>query len=277
MKYAMNAEALKLIDPPALTNATLLLALTGWMDGGQVSTGTVRHLMGRRAVREIARIEPDAFYIYNIPGDMSTAALFRPEVKYEQGVVTQFAFPQNTFACDVDANLVFFAGKEPNLRWQAFADCFFALARRVGIKRIVFIGSFGGAVPHTREPRLYGSVSHPRLKEEMLGYGVRLSDYDGPAGFSTLLLAEAPRHDIEMLSFVAEIPGYLEGLNPMSIETITRRLGRMLNVPVDLDRLRETSNEWEAQVTAAVEKDTDLAETIRKLEADYDSQLIQQD
>jgi hypothetical protein len=273
----MSVDALTLLDPPVLENATLLLALTGWMDGGQVSTGTVRHLMGRRPVREIARIEPDDFYLYNMPGDMSTAALFRPEVKYEQGIVTQFEFPHNTFACDVAANLVFFAGKEPNLRWQAFNNCFFSLADHVGIKRIVFIGSFGGAVPHTREPRLYGSVSHPRMKDELRGYGVRLSDYEGPAGFSTLLLAEAPRHDIEMLSLVAEIPGYLEGLNPMSIETITRRLGRMLNVPVDLDRLRETSNEWEAQVTAAVEKDADLAETIRKLEADYDSQLIQQE
>src|SRR3954468_869575 len=65
-------------DPfPKLNNATLLLALTGWMDGGEVSTGTVRQIMGRREVKQIARIDPDEFYIYNFPGSMEISALFR--------------------------------------------------------------------------------------------------------------------------------------------------------------------------------------------------------
>src|SRR5688572_2456332 len=114
-------------NPPRLENATLLLALTGWMDGGDVSTGSVRAIMGRREVRQIARIEPENFYIYNFPGSMEIAALFRPHVAYEEGVVTQFEFPANVFWADEAANLVFFVGKEPNLRWQAFADCLFAL------------------------------------------------------------------------------------------------------------------------------------------------------
>ena len=43
----------------------------------------------------------------------------------------------------------------------------------------------------------------------------------------------------------------------------------------DLDALRETSNDWESRVTAAVEKDQELAETIRKLEEAYDNELIE--
>src|SRR4051812_12907007 len=127
---------------PRLENATLLLALTGWMDGGDVSTGSVRAIMGRRPVRQIARIEPDEFYIYNFPGSMEIAALFRPNVKYEEGVVTEFDRPPNIFWADETANLVFFVGKEPNLRWEAFANCIFELARRVGVSRIIFMGSF---------------------------------------------------------------------------------------------------------------------------------------
>jgi len=255
---------------------TLLLALTGWMDGGSVSTGTVKTLMGmgRRNAKTIARIEPDDFYIYNFPGDMETATLFRPEVKYEEGLVTKFELPSNTFYCDEAAKLVFFIGKEPNLRWQAFADCIFELTRMAGISRIIFMGSFGGSVPHTREPRLYGSVSHPELRETIKQYGFRLSGYEGPGSFATMLLAEAKKHDVEMMSLVAEIPGYLQGVNPMSIEAISRRLSLMVNVPVDLDALREASNEWENHVTEAVGKDEELAATIRKLEEEYDNELI---
>ena len=53
------ADAKRKPKPPSLDNATLLLALTGWMDGGDVSTGSVRAVMGRREVRQVARIEPD--------------------------------------------------------------------------------------------------------------------------------------------------------------------------------------------------------------------------
>lgn len=267
-------EHLKILQRPRMHDATMLLALTGWMDGGLVSTGTVRHIMGGHNVIELARIDSDPFYIYNFPGSMEVAAIFRPDVKFEDGLITELDLPTNVFHCDPESKLVFFLGQEPNLRWQAFADCIFSVAKEVGVTRIIFMGSFGGSVPHTREPRMYGSVSHEHLKQLLRDHGVRLSDYQGPSGFSTLLLAQAPRHDIRMLSLVAEIPGYLQGLNPLSIEAVTRRLGRLLNQPVDLDTLRAASNEWEAQVSDAVEKDAKLAATVRKLEDRYDNELI---
>jgi proteasome assembly chaperone (PAC2) family protein len=266
--------ALKLNDPPKLKNATLLLALTGWMDGGEVSTGTVKQIMGRREVKQIATIDPEEFYIYNFPGSMELASLFRPHVRYEGGLVKEFEMPANVFWVDEKENLVFFVGKEPNLRWQTFADCIYALIKTVGVTRILFMGSFGGSVPHTREPRVYASVSHEHLKEELKNYVGRFTDYEGPGSFATMLLNETKKHDVEMISFVAEIPGYLQGANPLSIELIAKRLALMLNQPIDLDRLREASNEWESQVTAAVAEDEELAATIRKLEEEYDNELI---
>jgi len=260
-----------------LEGATLLLALTGWMDGGDVSTGSVRAIMGRREVRQVARIEPDDFYIYNVPGSMEVAAMFRPHVKYEEGVVDALEMPSNVFWADEADNLVFFVGKEPNLRWQRFADCIFSLAKTVGVSRIIFMGSFGGSVPHTREPRMYGSVSHRQLRDLLKQHGLRASDYEGPGSFASLLLRDATRHGIEMLSLVAEIPAYLEGTNPLSIEAISRRLARILGLPIDLTSMRETSNEWESRVTAAAGKDQKLAATIRKLEEEYDNELISQD
>ena len=272
----MSCTALTILSEPKLQSGTLLLALTGWMDGGSVSTGTVKQLMGmgRRSARQVGRIESDEFYIYNFPGDMETASIFRPHVKYDEGVVAEFELPTNTFYVDEPANLAFFIGKEPNLRWQGFADCLFEMIRKLDVKRIIFMGSFGGAVPHTREPRLYGSVSHPHLRETLKQYGLTPSGYEGPGSFATLLLSQAPEHDVEMLSLVAEIPGYLQGINPLSIEAISKRVAAMLDIPLDLDSLREASNQWEARVTEAVEKDPELAETIRKLEEEYDTALI---
>ena len=48
-----------------------------------------------------------------------------------------------------------------------------------------------------------------------------------------------------------------------------------MEIPVDLARLREASTEWEMQVSEVVAKDEDLAKTVRKLEDEYDNELIQ--
>jgi proteasome assembly chaperone (PAC2) family protein len=260
-----------------MEGATLLLALTGWMDGGDVSTGTVKRLMEHRTLVEVGRIDSDPFYIFNFPGSMEVAAVFRPEVRMKKGLIRRGPkIPENVFHADVEGKLLFFLGAEPNLRWQRFADAIFGMCERVGVKRIVFVGSFGGTVPHTREPRLYGSISHAHLAEILTTHNLRPSDYSGPSSFSTLLISQAPRHDIEMVSFVAEIPGYLNGENPLSIEAVSRRLAKFLNQPIDLASLREASNTWEAQVSEAVQKDEELAETVRKLEEAYDNELIGQ-
>lgn len=271
----MANEHLRIISRPELSQGTMLLALTGWMDGGEVSTGTVRSLMDGRPLVKVAEIDPDPFYIFNFPGSMEIAALFRPEVKYEDGLIANFDMPQDTFHADPAANLVYFVGKEPNLRWPTFARAIFTLAGEVGVGRIIFIGSFGGAVPHTREPRLYGSVSHAGLWESLEQYGIRKSQYEGPSSFATYLLHNAAANGVEMISLAAEIPGYLEGINPLSIEAVSRRVAKILNVQLDVDKLRRMSNEWEAEVTALVQKDTKLASTVRQLEEQYDNELIE--
>lgn len=266
--------SLTLLNTPRLEGSTMLLALTGWMDGGLVSTGTVKHLMEGRELVEVGRIEPAGFYIDNFPGSMEVTAMFRPHVKYENGLVESFDMPTNEFHADVAGNIAFFVGKEPNLNWPGFADAIFDVAARLGVKRIIFMGSFGGSVPHTREPRLYGSVSERRLLPLLEQYGLKPTEYEGPGSFATYLLHHAPKRGVEMLSISAEIPGYLQGANPTSIQAVTRRLAALLNLPVDLAGLREASTEWELQVSDVVEKDKKLATTVRKLEEEYDNELI---
>jgi proteasome assembly chaperone (PAC2) family protein len=262
---------------PALEDATLVLAFTGWMDGGDVSTGTVRRLVDLLGARAIADIDPEPFYIYNFPGSMELAALFRPGVKIKDGLVVSLDMPENTFYCHDPANLVLFVGKEPNLNWRAFGDGVVELAHRLNVRRVLFVGSFGGAVPHTREPRLYVTCSDKAILPEMQRYGLRRTGYEGPGSFTSYLLTRAPSAGLAMTSLVAEIPGYLQGRNPMSIEAVTRRLSKILRLPLDLESLRAESTEWELQVSRIVEQDKKLNKTVRQLEEAYDNDLLQQE
>ena len=270
----MPTNALTVLNAPRLSDGTMLLALTGWMDGGHVSTGTVRHLMRDRDLTAVGRVEPGGFYIDNFPGDMQVSAVFRPEVKHEGGLVTQFDMTENEIAADPAANLAFFVGREPNLDWPGFAAAVFEVCHRLEIRRVIFVGSFGGTVPHTREPRLFGSVSARALLPLLEKHHIRPSDYEGPASFASYLVHLAPKEGVEMLSMAAEIPGYLQGTNPTSIEAVSRRLSQILGIPVNLAKLRDASTAWELKVSDAIEKDDDLAATVRKLEDQYDNELI---
>src|ERR1700677_4674105 len=92
-------DILRIHNTPVLERATLVLAFSGWMDGGDVSTGTVQRLVDLLEARPVAEIDPDPFYVYNFPGSMEIAALFRPAIKIEDGLVTDHVMPSNDFYC----------------------------------------------------------------------------------------------------------------------------------------------------------------------------------
>jgi len=245
------------------------------MDGGDVSTGTVQRLVDLLQARKFALIDPEPFYIYNFPGSMEIASLFRPHVKIDDGLVKAVDLPTNAFYCHEPANLALFVGKEPNLRWRTFGQCVLRLARKIGISRILFVGSFGGSVPHTREPRLYVTCSESDQLPEMEQYALRRSEYAGPGSFTSYLMTRAKPAGLQMVSLVAEIPGYLQGTNPLSIEAVTRRLAKILQLPLDLASLRTASTEWELHVSSAIEENEELAEKVRELEKEYDDELLE--
>jgi proteasome assembly chaperone (PAC2) family protein len=273
-----NTEtALRLHHRPALDGGTLVLAFSGWMDGGDVSTGTVRRLVDVLGARVFAEIDAEPFHLFQFPGSMELNALFRPHLKIEDGRIVALTMPSNTFYSHEPARLALFLGKEPHLHWRAFGDAILELTRQVKLRRIIFVGSFGGSVPHTREPRLHVTASSDELLREMERYALRRTAYEGPGSFTSYLLTRAPEAGIAVASLAAEIPGYLQGRNPMSIEAVTRRLAKILQLPLDLQALRAESTEWEVGVSQVVEKDKKLMKMVKDLEKVYDDELLRQE
>ncbi|MBN2582836.1 MAG: PAC2 family protein [Planctomycetes bacterium] len=252
----------------------MVLSLTGWMDGGEVSTGAVDYLIEKLHGEAFAEIEPEDFYIFNFPGSMEISALFRPDVKIEDGLIREFVMPSNVFYCSPEHPLVLFKGKEPHVRWDSFLECLLTVATRFGVRRIYFVGSYSGLTPHTREPRIYSSVSDASLKPELEQYGIRFSDYEGPGSIVTYLTTLAAARGVELATLVAEIPAYVQGRNPKCIEAVVRRLAAMLDLRIDLDVMRRASDLFEERLNAAILEREGLAEQIHRLEAEYDSELF---
>jgi proteasome assembly chaperone (PAC2) family protein len=270
----MIPEKLHIHKRPKLNNPSLLLGFSGWMNGGEVSTGTVKLLIKKLGAEKLAEIEPEGFYIHSFPGSMEITAMFRPHTKIENGLITSFQDATDVFLYSQQANLILFLGKEPNLRWREFSNCIFSLCREFGVKTIYFIGSVAGLVPHTREPRIFCSVSDVELKEKLERYGVKFTDYEGPASIVTYLTANCGQEGLKMANLVATIPVYVQGNNPKCIETLTRHLAGILGLQIELDDLRETSDEFEKRLSDVVQEQPELANSIGKLEENYDNEIF---
>ncbi|MBL7187740.1 MAG: PAC2 family protein [Phycisphaerae bacterium] len=270
----MLSDKLSITQKPKLHNPRMLLGLSGWMDGGEVSTGTAECLIEKIGAQRFAEIDPKGFYLCSFPGSMEITALFRPHTKITDGLVESIETPVNSFFYSESGDLILFKGKEPNLNWEEFAECVFSLCEEFGVKMIYFIGSVAGLVPHTREPRLLCSVSHPELKETFQHYGVKFANYEGPASIITYLTANAHKRGISMVSLVATIPAYVQGSNPKCIEAVTRRLAGMLELDIELGDLTASSDEFEKKLGDAVQEQPELESNIHKLEEDYDSEIF---
>lgn len=270
----MASDKLNIYNRPKFNKSRLLLGFTGWMDGGEVSTGTVKCLINKLDAQKFAEIEPRGFYIYSFPGSMEITALFRPHTQIKDGIIESYEIPTNTFFYNEENNLILFLGKEPNLNWEEYSDYVFSICAEFGVEIIYFIGSVAGLVPHTREPRLFCSVSEPGLREKYQHYGLKFTNYEGPASIVTYLTANCGKRNIKMVSLVAAVPAYVQGSNPKCIEAVTRRIAGMLDLKTDFSDLTAISEEFEKKLHDIVQEQPELESNIHKLEEDYDNEIF---
>lgn len=272
---AMHPKTLIIHDRPELHEPRLVVGFSGWMDGGDVATGSVGYLIRRLGATPLAEISPEEFYIYNMPGMMEVAALFRPHVRIKGGLIEFMGLPCNTFYYHSQSRLILFVGKEPNLRWELFVGLMLQLCQEFSVRRIYTVGSVSSLVPHSREPRLLCTVSSQSLKEQIQHYGVRFTEYEGPASIVTYLTYKALQAGLECINLVAMIPAYVQGSNPRCIEAMTRRLAGMLQIDLDMTELRAIADEFERKVGELVQQQPELAKRIGKLEEDYDNEVFE--
>lgn len=267
-------DSLIIHERPNLKAPRMVIGFSGWMDGGDVSTGSIEYLKNKLKASKFAEIDPGEFYIFNLPGGMEQVAQFRPYTKIKDGLLIDFQYPRNEFFADQKSGVILFSGKEPNLRWNEYANCMFQLGKEFGVRRIYFVGSFAGATPHTREPRIICSVFAEEQKASLKEQDVRFTNYEGPASIATLLNKFSREKEIEMTNLVAEIPAYIQVRNPRAIEAVIKRLVTILNLDIDLNDLHEASLKFEKNIDKALLKQPVLTEQIKKLEDNYDSEIF---
>ncbi|MCL4534694.1 MAG: PAC2 family protein [Bacteroidetes bacterium] len=269
-------ERLTWYERPTLKKPVMLVGFTGWLDGGEASTGPVDYLVQKLSTRRLAEISMRDFAAYQLPG----MEFLRPNVETEDGLIVEVRYPTSLFHywhsenVDMPHDLVLLRGTEPNLQWEEYTDIVLSVAEQSGVERLYSVGGVLDTSPHTREPLVSCSVSDLKLKAELAPYAVSYSNYKGPSTFNSALIAACRHKGLEAIHLTGRSTYYPEfnisiPHNSKVIYALLRRLNRLIGLGLDLSDLDQAGRELQAKLDGIVARNLKLKRYVEELEKNF--------
>ena len=259
-------EHLIIHDTPDKKLKHMVVVFSGWADAGEGATSAIKFLQRKLKSKKFAEIDPEEFY------DFSQT---RPYTSRTRDGKRRIHWPANEFSYltdpRADSGAMVFVGVEPNLKWRTFAKTVATVAKDHGVESVVHIGALLDAVPHTRPVKLSGTASESSLSEFLEGQGIRSSNYQGPTGISSAVMAACIEEGLEYTSIWGHTSHYLQAApNHRVGSTLLEILLKLLNLPLNLAELKSAASVFNLEVEKAVAKDDQIASYVTKLEGQYD-------
>src|SRR3954470_17818548 len=245
--------------PDGLRAPALVAAFEGWNDAGDAASSALSFVAGSLGADRFASIDPEEFYDFQAT---------RPLIKLVDGTTRSIVWPEVEFhaagAPGAPRDLVLVSGHEPSYRWRSFCEVLLDLAEALGVQTIVTLGSLLADVPHSRPVHITGLATDERMVERV---GLSGSNYEVPTGILGVLHDAAHRRGIPAVSLWAAVPHYVAvAPNPKGALALVRKLEGVVGVAVDAGELEVAAEDYERQVTRAVESDPDVQAFVERLE-----------
>ena len=259
-------QHLTIHETPSKQLSQMVIVFSGWADAAEGATSAVKFLQRKLKSKKFAEIDPEEFY------DFSQT---RPHSSRTRDGKRRIHWPANEFSYltggDSDAGIMVFNGVEPNLKWRTFSRTVAEVAKQHGVKSVIHIGALLDAVPHTRPVKLSGTASEARLSEFLESQGIRSSNYQGPTGISSAVMAACIDAGLEYTSIWGHTSHYLQAApNHRVGSTLLEILLKLLNLSLDLGELKSAAGVFNEEVEKAVAKDEQISSYVTNLEGQYD-------
>jgi proteasome assembly chaperone (PAC2) family protein len=135
-----------------------------------------------------------------------------------------------------------------------------------GVQSITCIGSIFSAVPHRAEVRMTGWANEPGLRAALERNNVVFTNYEGPTGFATVLLAEAQQRGIPGAAVFGFAPNYIQGVpNPRVSLALLRMVSTLTGLPLPLGELERAARALTRQVDRLLLDQPALREQVERM------------
>ena len=245
------------------TGRVLVVALDGWTDAGAAATSSASYLRERLQSELLVSIDDQDYFDYSRQ---------RPLIVLDEHGERDFLWPSielwgpslQSNQANTNVSLYFLIGQEPALQWQYLRDELVELVEDREITSVIMLGSLASEAPHTRPIRIYKNSQTASVRNY---YGIERSNYDGRAGFLSVLGHAFEKAGLPTISIWAQVPHYVASMpSPKASLALVNDLELMLNFSVDHKPLLDAAFEWERSVDDFAEGDEDLQNYIQGLE-----------
>jgi proteasome assembly chaperone (PAC2) family protein len=250
---------------PSLRDPVMLVALTGWVDGGLAGTGTLA------AIAE-ALEAPRKFATLDL-ADLLDLQQTRPTVSLTDGVTRKVEWPSiDLVAGRAGRDVIIVAGPEPSIRWRDVTSSLVDVAQRLDVQLAVTLGGMPAPVSHRRPINVLATASSRSVAQEL---GAMRADYFGPTGAQTVLQVALGEAGVRAAGLWAQVPHYVAATpSPPAIRAMLERLRDVTGLTVDLHSLDEQSDEYLERVEEGLSERPDVADMVRQLEAQSESDEV---
>jgi len=262
----MEPSNIVFIEQPALRQPDLVAAFTGWPDAARVSTGAIAYLIKKLPATKYAEIKSDDYYDF---------ATIRPAINIENGIMQPVHMPANSLYYWHNPagahDLIILNGIEPQMRWQSYVEVIADLAGYYNTRCVYAIGGLYDRIPHTRETRISGLANDPALIEVLEHAGIEPVNYSGPSSIHGPLLSVCAVRRIPAISMWGHVPFYIRAeSNPVVCLETAKKISSLLNLAVDLDDLRKSSDSLYRILDKLLSENEHMRIFLKSLEEQYD-------
>ena len=250
---------------PELQEPHVLAILRPWVNVGRVGTQVLSRLerhFGSQGLGELVR-----------PGQFLDFTRYRPRSRMVSGR-REMTIPNSTISYarrEEGPDFLFFNMREPHAFGEDYVDSIIEILKTFGVKRYCLIGGMYDIVPHTRPLLVSGATGGQQASEEARRVNVRESNYQGPTSVTSLITQESLKLGIEHMTFIVHLPQYVQLEEDYAgAARLMDLLCSIYNLPPRLVDNERATRQYQ-ELTAAVERNSELKGVLKQLEDQYDA------
>jgi hypothetical protein len=252
-----------LVDEPNVHEPVLVVMLTGWIDAAGAAAAAADAFARECETSPLVRFDDDTFIDYRAR---------RPIMELRNGINTDLVWSTielRSGRSSSGRDVLVLTGPEPDMAWHRFAAAIADICVELGVTKMVALGAYPFAAPHTRTPRL--SCSSPST-EVLASVAFARSSVDVPAGMAAVLEHALHARKIPALGIWVQVPHYVSAMPyPAASVALLDGLTEATGIEVAAADLRAAVAPQRQRIDASIADNADHVTMLRQLEELYDA------
>lgn len=247
---------------PSLSSPLLVVMLQGWIDASSAAHGAMTRLVSETGATSLITFDADEYLDFRAR---------RPTMELREGINTRLDWPSTELMLGRDINdkeVLLLTGHEPDSKWNQFAAAVGELATQLGVRKMIGLGAYPFATPHTRAVNI--SCTSP-TSDAIAALPYVRSSVDVPAGIEAVLEHVLTGRGIPSVGIWAQVPHYATTMAyPAATVALLSAVCDTGGISIDISESRAEAASQRERLDTLVAANPEHAQLLGQLETAYD-------